>query len=51
MEKARALVLQAMVAPKRRRKTKPSRGAVLSRLDDKRRQAVKKQRRRSSGDD
>lgn len=50
-EKARALIAQAMVVPKRRKKTKPSRGAVQSRLNDKKQRAIKKQRRSSSYDD
>jgi ribosome-associated protein len=45
-EKLRELVLQALVRPKRRRPTRPSRGAVARRLDEKSR-ASKKKRERS----
>jgi len=48
------LVLQAMVRPKTRRKTKPSRGAKERRLSGKKREGEKKslrQTRRSSGHD
>lgn len=50
-EKARALILQSLSAPKRRRKTKPSRGAVQSRLNDKHKRAITKQRRSVGRDD
>ncbi|HJK97497.1 MAG TPA: alternative ribosome rescue aminoacyl-tRNA hydrolase ArfB [Polyangiaceae bacterium LLY-WYZ-14_1] len=40
------LVRRALVRPKRRRPTKPSRGAVRRRLEGKRRQAEKKHARR-----
>ncbi len=42
-----ALVQTALVAPKRRRPTKPSRAAKARRLDDKRKQGDKKRQRRS----
>ena len=46
------LVKKALVVPKRRLKTKPSRGARQARLTDKRHHSEKKQtRRRSPGDD
>lgn len=45
------LVSRALVVPKRRRKTRPSRGAVEKRLEGKRRQAHKKQGRRGGYDD
>jgi ribosome-associated protein len=44
-EKVRALVRAAMVEPVRRVKTRPSRGAVESRLSDKRRAADRKRAR------
>lgn len=50
-EKVRALIAQALVAPKRRKKTKPSRGAVQSRLNDKRKRAIKKERRSGGYED
>lgn len=50
-EKVRALIAQALIAPKRRKKTKPSRGAVQSRLTDKKQRAETKQRRRIRSDD
>ncbi len=44
-EKLRLLVAAALVAPKRRRKTKPSRGSKMRRLSDKRHHSEKKQGR------
>jgi ribosome-associated protein len=44
-EKLAELVRQALVEPKRRRPTKPSRGARRRRLNDKRKQSEKKARR------
>jgi ribosome-associated protein len=49
-EKLRALVLTALVAPKRRIATKPTRSSRMRRLDDKRRASEKKTSRRSSHD-
>ena len=46
-----ALVRAALVVPKVRRKTKPSRAAKARRLDAKRQNAEKKRRRRARGDD
>ena len=48
-EKLRALVLRALVRPKKRRPTKPSRRAVARRLDEKSR-ASKKKKERSGGE-
>ncbi len=45
------LVRAALVVPKVRRKTKPSRAAKARRLDAKRQNADKKRRRRVQGDD
>jgi ribosome-associated protein len=45
------LVSRALVVPKRRRPTKPRRGAVEKRLEGKRHQAHKKQGRRGGYDD
>lgn len=50
-EKVRLLIAASLVAPKRRRKTKPSRGAVQSRLNDKHKRAKTKQNRSGSFDD
>jgi ribosome-associated protein len=49
-EKLRELIAGALVAPKRRVKTKPSRAAKARRLDGKRHQSEKKQARRSGSD-
>lgn len=49
-EKVRQLIAQALIAPKRRKKTKPSRGAVQRRLTDKKQRGEKKQGRRSNYD-
>lgn len=51
-EKIRALIEAALVRPKRRRPTKPSRGAVQARLSDKRRTSERKKSRtgRAEGD-
>ena len=50
-EKLAALVRQALVVPKRRRPTKPSRAARETRLTQKRHHAEKKQTRRRAGRD
>src|SRR5262245_54210000 len=54
-ERIRELVAKALVAPVRRKKTRPSRGAVESRLRDKRRtserKAVRRGRSGGGGDD
>ena len=44
-EKLKALILRALVRPKKRRPTRPSRGAVARRLDEKNRAAKKKKER------
>ena len=44
-EKLRELVLRALVRPKKRRPTRPSRGAVARRLDEKNRASQKKRAR------
>lgn len=49
-EKIRDLVGKALIAPKRRVPTKPSRASKARRLDGKRKNAEKKQGRRFSGD-
>ncbi len=46
LERLRELVAKAMVRPKTRRKTKPSRGAKERRLQSKRQESEKKARRR-----
>jgi ribosome-associated protein len=48
-EKLRALILRALVRPKKRRPTRPSRGAVARRLDEKSR-ASQKKKQRSGGE-
>jgi len=48
-DKVRALVLRAMVAPRLRRKTRPTRGSVERRIDDKKRRARLKAGRRGEG--
>jgi ribosome-associated protein len=45
------LVRRALVVPKRRRPTKPSRAAKQARLDEKRKQSGKKTQRRWRGED
>ena len=45
-DKVRALVLRAMVAPRPRKKTRPTRGSIERRIDDKRRRARVKAGRR-----
>ncbi len=49
-EKVRLLVEGALVAPRRRRKTRPTRGSVERRLSDKKRRTDAKASRRSRGD-
>jgi ribosome-associated protein len=51
-EKIRALIAASLVEPVKRRPTRPSRGAVRARLQDKRHTSERKQRRseRSEGD-
>lgn len=44
------LIRRAATRPRRRRKTKPSAGAVQRRLDAKRRQSERKRQRRSAGE-
>lgn len=48
-EKVRALVAQALVRPRKRRATRPTRGSVERRLSDKRHRSTRKADRR--GDD
>ena len=51
-ERLAALVAEALVVPKRRKATKPTRAAKAARLESKRRRAAtKRDRRRPSGDD
>jgi ribosome-associated protein len=49
-EKLRAMVLQALVVPKKRRKTKPHRGAKEARLRDKKALGRKKEDRKKGWD-
>lgn len=51
LEKLRAMILQAMVVPKARKKTRPSRGSKRVRLQDKKRRSDVKQNRRRPGAD
>ena len=50
-EKLAEFVRQALVVPKRRRATKPTRGSVQRRLDAKKRSGDKKRQRRGGGDE
>jgi ribosome-associated protein len=50
-EKIRALIAQALVAPKKRRKTRPSGAARERRLQDKKHRGARKQHRGRSGSD
>jgi ribosome-associated protein len=50
-EKIRVLVAAAKVVPVARRATRPSRGAVRRRLDEKRRTGARKQARAGQGED
>jgi ribosome-associated protein len=49
-DKVRLLVASALVAPRRRRKTRPTRGSVERRLSDKKRRTDAKASRRSRDD-
>lgn len=50
-EKVRRLVSRALVAPKRRRRTRPSAASIEDRLREKRRRGARKRERRSGGHD
>jgi ribosome-associated protein len=51
LDKLRALILQALAVPRKRRPTRPTRGSKLTRLQDKkRRAAVKRERQRPRED-
>ncbi|MCB9838945.1 MAG: aminoacyl-tRNA hydrolase [Phycisphaeraceae bacterium] len=50
LDRLRALLIEAQAIPKKRIPTKPGRGAVQRRLDEKSRQSEKKQRRARSRD-
>ncbi len=51
LERFRAIVAKAMVVPRTRRATKPSKAAKRARLDDKKRRgAIKRERRRRDDD-
>jgi ribosome-associated protein len=47
LERLRELLVEAMAVPKRRKKTRPTRGSVERRLQSKRERSEKKQRRRN----
>lgn len=51
MERLRDLILQAQVRPKRRKRTRPSRGSIERRLAEKRKTSERKQSRRTGGED
>jgi ribosome-associated protein len=51
MEKFASLLQEALKRPKKRRATKPSRGAVQRRLTEKKQRSQAKQRRRTAGSD
>ncbi len=48
-ERLRQMILQALHPPRPRKATRPSRGSKLRRLDEKRRQAQRKEARRKPG--
>jgi ribosome-associated protein len=50
-EKLGQMIRDALVAPKPRKATKPTKGSQRRRVEDKRRQSAKKQARRSAGHD
>ena len=50
-ERLVALVQQALIEPRRRRKTRPSRAAVEKRIESKKRRSLTKKRRTSSSED
>jgi len=51
LDKLRSMILQALAVPKARKKTKPSRGSKLRRLEAKRRRSATKSGRRLPKDD
>lgn len=51
IERLRAMLLEAASPPAQRKPTRPSRGSVRRRLEDKQRQARKKSTRRAASDD
>lgn len=51
MERLRELVVQAQVRPRRRRRTRPSRGSVERRLEEKKQTSERKRSRRASPED
>jgi ribosome-associated protein len=51
LDKLRASLLQALVVPKARKKTRPTRGSKRRRVEEKRRRGAVKQARRRPGDD
>lgn len=50
MDRLRELIVRAQITPKKRRPTKPSRGAVQRRIDEKKQRGEKKQRRQRPED-
>ena len=50
-ERLIALVREALIEPRRRRKTRPSRAAVEKRIESKKRRSLTKKRRTASGED
>ena len=51
MDQLRAMVNAAMVVPKKRKKTKPTRGSVERRIGEKKRRSELKKRRGAKGED
>jgi ribosome-associated protein len=51
LERLQALVARALIVPRTRKATRPSRGAVLDRLNDKRKRGETKRQRRRDHDD
>ena len=51
LDKLRTIILQALAVPKRRKKTRPTRGSKRARLQGKRLRSATKQSRRRPGED
>ena len=49
LDKLRAIILQALIVPKARKKTRPSRGSKRRRVEEKRRRGTVKENRRRPG--
>lgn len=51
LERLREILVQAMAVPKRRRKTRPSRGSIERRIEGKKRRGDTKKRRGTAGEE